>query len=328
VNWDPPLSKYLTETGLLRDSPFCLVDVGASGGFDGYWEVFGDSLCAFGFDGLIKEIQRLNVDAGRHKRYFPYLVGDKTYQLPKGVPDTQPFPRTSAARAAAIMGCNYAETYFDQTGECLYATEMIELDQFFLRDHPSDVDFIKIDTDGSDYQVLRGGRQLLSARGVLGVGIECQFHGLVHDESNTFRNIDRLLTSEGFSLFDLEMYRYSRAALPTPFVYRLPAQTERGQVLWADALYLRDAGKEDFERDWEVTFPAHKILKLACLFEIFGLEDCAAELLLKYRDSVSGLIDVGACLDLLTPPVHGEKVSHQRHLERFERNPESFYPGQ
>jgi len=206
VNWKPALTSYLAKRGVLRDAPFCLVDVGASGGIDGYWEVLGDSLRAFGFDGLIKEVERLNASAGaKDRRYYPYLVGDKDYVPPGGVPDTQPFSRTSAARATEITNTNYAQTYFDQTGAGLYATEMIELDQFFLRDHPVDVDFIKVDTDGSDYQVLCGARELLAGGQVLGVGVESQFQGLVHDESNTFRNIDRLLTGLGFSLFDLEV---------------------------------------------------------------------------------------------------------------------------
>jgi FkbM family methyltransferase len=327
VNWNPPLAKHLVQSGVLRKQPFCLIDVGVSGGIDGYWEVFGDSLRVAGFDGLIKEVERLNATAGNaNRRYYPFLVGDKSYQPPQGVPDTQPFPRTSAARAAEITNCNYATTYFDQTGSGLRATELIELDQFCLRDHPMDVDFIKVDTDGSDYQVLRGAKELLSRGQVLGVGVECQFHGLVHDESNTFRNIDRLLTGQGFSLFDLEVYRYSRAVLPKTFVYRIPAQTQGGQVLWGDALYLRDAGNKDFERDWSVALPPQKILKLACLFEIFGMPDCAAEVLLKYRTDVNGVVDAGLCLDELTPLVDGQKISHASYAERFERNPASFYP--
>lgn len=327
LNRKARLTKHLVQRGVFRDQPFCLVDVGASGGIDGYWEAFGDDLRAFGFDGLIKEVERLNAAAGNaNRKYFPYLVGDKTYEPPQGVPDTQPFPRTSAVRAIEIANCNYATTYLDQTGSGLCAAEMIELDQFFLRDHPTDVDFIKVDTDGSDYQVLRGARELLSNKQVLGLAVECQFHGLVHDQSNTFRNIDRLLTSLGFSLFDLEVYRYSRAVLPEPFVYRIPAQTQGGQVLWGDALYLRDLGNEDYERDWSIAFAPPKIIKLACLFEIFGMGDCAAELLLKYRNDLSGLVEVDSCLDMLTPPVKGRKISFSRYRERFERNLASFYP--
>jgi hypothetical protein len=33
-----------------------------------------------------------------------------------------------------IKHCNYAETYFDGTGAGVCATDMIELDQFFLRE--------------------------------------------------------------------------------------------------------------------------------------------------------------------------------------------------
>ena len=327
VNWNPPLTQHLVAKGVFRDQPFCLVDVGASGGIDGYWEVFGPDLRAFGFDGLIKEVERLNAAAmNGNRRYYPYLVGDKSYQAPRGVPDTQPFPRTSAARTSELEQYRTGPAYFDQTGSGQATTEMIELDQFFLRDHPTDVDFIKIDTDGSDYQVLRGARRLLSEKRVLGVGIECQFHGLVHEEANTFRNIDRLVTGMGFSLFDIEVYRYSRAKLPKPFVYRIPAQTHSGQVLWGDALYLRDAGSKNYERDWSIEVPAHKIIKLICVFEIFGLDDCAAEALLKYRNALSSSIDVDACLDILTPPLDSQKLSYARYIETFERNPIALYP--
>jgi hypothetical protein len=130
----------------------------------------------------------------------------------------------------------------------------------------------------------------------------------------------------GFSLFDLEVYRYSRAVLPKPFVYRIPAQTESGQVLWADALYLRDAGRADYEREWPLTLSAQQILKLACLFEIFGLNDCAVELLMKYRADLDRLVDVGCYLDTLAPPINGKKLPYREYIRSFERNPESLYP--
>jgi FkbM family methyltransferase len=328
IQGNPPLTRRLVEDGIFRNDPFSLVDVGASGGIDWYWDVFGDSLRAVGFDGLVKEVERLNAEASRQGRqYYAYLVGDKSYQSPEGIPNRQPFPRTSAARAVEITSTNYAAKYFDQTGECVYATEMIELDQFFLKDHAANVDFIKIDTDGSDYQVLRGARQLLAQSNVLGIGIEAQFHAGVHDETNTFRNIDRLLTGMGFSLFDLEVYRYSRAVLPSRFVYRIPAQTETGQVLWGEALYLRDAAEPHYEADWKTTLPAPKMMKLACLFELFGLPDCAAELLLRHRAALAGLLDIDACLDLLAPASSARKrASYSQYVAGFEKDPASFYP--
>ena len=328
---DPKLTKYLVAKGVLQSSPLWLVDVGLSGGINDYWKTFEPCLRAVGFDPLVKEVERLNAlhPSGSHAHY-PYYVGYKRYQelLPRVGLSTQQsvYGRMSATRARKITQCDYARTYYDQTGEGLVATDLIELDEFFLRTHPSDVDFIKIDTDGSDYQVLLGARELLDKCPVLGVAVECQFHGPVHEAANIFSNIDRLLRQLGFTLFDIEVYRYSRAALPKPFVYRLPAQTTAGQALWADALYFRDAGEQEYEDTWSVALTEGKILKLACLLEVFGLEDCTAEILVKYRDRLATIVDVGACLDLITPAPNGEKPSYTRYLEQFDKNVDSFFP--
>jgi FkbM family methyltransferase len=328
---DPKLTQSLVANGVFQSSPVGLVDVGASGGIDYYWNVFDTCLKAVGFDPLIKEVERLNaIHQNGSQRYYPYLVGYKRYNelVPPSVPSAQPslYGRTSATRAQEITRCNYARTFYDQTGEGLFAKDLIELDEFFLRTHPMDVDFVKIDTDGSDYQVLLGAQELLARSPVLGVAVECQFHGLVHDSANIFSNIDRLLRQLGFSLFDIEVYRYSRAALPKPFVYRIPAQTTAGQVLWADALYCRDAGEQGYEATWSVPLTEWKILKLACMLEIFGLEDCTAELLVKYRDRLADLVDVRACLDLITPASEGEKPSYGGYIEQFARNLDMFFP--
>jgi hypothetical protein len=72
------------------------------------------------------------------------------------------YRRTSATRAQKVAQCDYARTFYDQTGEGVFATDLIELDEFFLRTHPMDVDFVKIDTDGSDYQVLLRSQELLA----------------------------------------------------------------------------------------------------------------------------------------------------------------------
>lgn len=330
IQTDPKLTKSLVAKGVFQSSPLGLVDVGASGGIDNYWNVFDTCLRAFGFDPLVKEVERLNaISQNGNQHYYPYLVGYKRYDefLPPSCqsPRRSLYARTSAIRAQKLTQREYVRSLNDQTGEGLLAKELIELDEFFLRAHPMDVDFIKIDTDGSDYQVLLGAQELLARSPVLGVAVECQFHGIVHDSANIFSNIDRLLRGLGFSLFDIEVYRYSRAALPKPFVYRIPAQTMAGQVLWADVLYLRDAGEEGYEAAWSVTLTGLKILKLACLFEIFGMEDCSAELLVQYRDRLLNLVDVDTCLDLITPALQGATTSYVCYLEQFDTNPESFF---
>lgn len=62
------------------------------------------------------------------------------------------------------------------------------------------VDVLKIDTDGWDFDVLRGAERVL-ASGCLAVEIETQFHGPVSTTSNVFCNIDSFLREHGFTLF-------------------------------------------------------------------------------------------------------------------------------
>ena len=63
-----------------------------------------------------------------------------------------------------------------------------------------------------------------------------------------------------------------------------------------------------------------KLLKLACLYELFRLPDCAAELLLAFRAQLEGLLDVDHALDLLTPAIGGQPSSYAGYVAAFENS--------
>jgi len=332
----PRFTLDLVARGIFADEKFFLVDVGASGGIGEHWYAFGGDLIAVAFDPVVEEVKRLNRGTTHSGvRYYSAHVGYRQYDqlFPERLRgqklqthDNQPFQRTSAVRARAVMNAGPNRRHSDAAG--VATADRVELDQFLQREASSVPDFIKVDTDGSDYEVLRGAEQTLREKPVLGLSVECQFHGPVHPHANLFSNIDTLLRSLGFSLFDLETFCYSRASLPRPFRHPIPAQTVEGQVLWADALYFRDLGDPDYETMWPVELTPVAILKMACLFEIHGLEDCAAELLLKYRDRVASLVDVDACLDSLTPEFQGRKMSYPDYIRAFEEQTAAFFPAQ
>jgi hypothetical protein len=335
MRYHPPFAQYLVSQGLLDNDPFSLVDVGASGGIERHWHVFGGALRAWGFDPLIAEVSRLNsIQRDGHISYHAFRITDRRkshrdQERPSDkltLKDNQPFARTSAARAISVLEMNYAREFYDPTGSGLMADEETSLDEFFAGvPHPS-VDFIKIDTDGADFEVLRDAEKLVADSPTLGIFIEIQFHGPVRPDANLFCNIDGFLRERGFSLFDIDVYRYSRATLPKPFADNIPAQTHEGQVLWGDALYLRDAGDPDYDRMWGVSMAVGKVLKLAAIQEIYGLEDCAAEVLCKYSGIVDKLIDVEHCLNLLTPVFLDRKATFREYREAFRRNPRQWFP--
>jgi len=329
INTRPLLTMHVVSQRIFSDDNFCLLDVGASGGIDQHWSAFTPDLIAFGFEPLISEVERLNRECKNPKiKYHSCFVGSKEIMMPEKEPEYKKnniFQRTSAARASSIMSIDYAKDYYDPTGNKEISSEHIALDDFVNDNEISDVDFIKTDTDGFDYYALHGAKDILSEK-VLGVFVEFDFHGRSHDNDNMFYNIDMFLRDKGFSLFDMEVYRYSKAVMPKPFVYKIPAQTHGGQVLWGDALYIRDILLSDDGKARKLNLSPIKLLKLACIFEIYGLEDCAAELIISHRDMLAKIIEIDHCLNLLTPLFRGKQLSYKAYNNLFEHNTEAFYP--
>lgn len=108
--------------------------------------------------------------------------------------------------------------------------------------------------------------------------------------------------------------------MPRPSVYDIPAQTLRGQVSWGEALYLRDLGDPEYGSKWpgfEVTRQPSKLLKLAALFDLFNLQDCAVELLLQYAGvlEATSKVAVDEMLAAMVPRVAGHLVSHAQFLD-------------
>jgi FkbM family methyltransferase len=311
------------ESGVFADDPLFVVDVGASRGIDRHWHEFGDQLRAVGFDPLVTEVDRLNAGATPGVRYEAAWVTCREPATTDGLPSTQFFERTSAVRAAEIARFDYGREHNNAGAPVVLSTSRIVLDEHFDPDDRQRIDFLKVDTDGGDFDVLRGAEEILRQGGVLGLAVEAQFHGPVSSDANVFSNVDRFLRGFGFGLFDLEVNRYSRSALPAEFVLDIPAQTVTGQVSWGEAIYFRDLGDPDYESTWGFRPSDVDVLKLICLFEIFGLPDCAAELVLEYGELVGNGATRSEFLDVLATEQAGATRSfadlHQRFAEEAVR---------
>ncbi len=327
--------------GALGSQQFTLLDVGCSGGIDAAWRQFGKQLRAFGFDPSLAEVARLNAsESSDSVEYIPCFVGISPEA--KGVEriKTQQFwDRMAWGRLAVCQTLELRSKRVDPADEQekmrlnLWAqTQLADIDQpvvlgdFVEERGLKDVDFVKIDVDGPDYLILQSIVPMLQSKRVLGVGVEVNFFGSDHPEVNTFHNMDRLLRSIGFELFDLSVRRYSMAALPSPYANAFPAQSKSGRPFQGDALYLRDLGSTDPSLPKIAPEPL-KLAKLAALFSIFGQPDSAAELLLLHREAFSKYFDVSAGLDALLrqtqPRANG--MSYSDYMAAFQQDDPMFY---
>jgi hypothetical protein len=142
----------------------------------------------------------------------------------------------------------------------------------------------------------------------------------------TFHNTDRLMRKQGYALFGVTVRPYSPTNSPAPFLRELYAETRFGQPYQGDAIYVRDLAAP-YEEDLAGAYPAEQLIKLACIYELIGLPDCAAEVLNRFRPRLDVFGDIEALLDELTPPLLGEKLTYREYISRFEEEPHLFLPG-
>jgi hypothetical protein len=187
------------------------------------------------------------------------------------------------------------------------------------------VDFIKIDTDGHDLEAALSAEDIIKPCGVLGFMIETPFTGGHEETENSFHNIDRLMRRNGMMPYAIALRQYSREALPARFLLDIPAQTISGQVLWADTVYLRDGASPQYASFWGEELHPIAVLKLACLYELFGVSDCAAELLVVHHNRIAQIVDVDRLLGFLVPQSDGKQLSYQEYIEKFRSEPDAFY---
>ena len=123
-------------------------------------------------------------------------------------------------------------------------------------------DFLKLDVQGYELEVLDGAQA--TAGRCLAIEAETSFSEIYRGQP-LFGQIDSRLRPLGFSLIDLERVWWRRAGVPRDI-------STRGQIIWANALYLHDpwpAG--DFSRE--------KLVKTAIILCAYRLFDVVHELL-------------------------------------------------
>jgi hypothetical protein len=211
----------------------------------------------------------------------------------------------------------------------------IVLEEFLSAVGVRDMDFIKIDVDGADFEILQSLEARLAQPGVLGALLEVSFHGTDDPAFNTFHNVDRFMRARGFDLFDLTVRKYSLAVLPRPYLFPHPlaAQTTEGRPLQGDALYLRDFGHIHADRDLS-GWTDQKLLKLGALYALFGLFDHTAELLQLFRERLAGWIGIDQALDVLVQEIQdsepelwstGRFFSYGDYIAAYEADDPAFY---
>jgi len=319
----------------LGTTPFRLLDVGCSGGLDPRWRAFGQRLQAIGIDASRAECARLaRAETLPGVEYVPVFVAGvagKPVDLARGqasplimaIRERLSFMRTREIRAARLAGAEIEEQLRHNAWEMTEladSTKPVAVTELLASRGWTEFDYLKIDIDGSDFEVLQTLDGRLKPAGVLGVQLEVNFVGTDAPGEHAFHNTDRFMRRQGYELFRLDVRNYSSRALPARYVWPTPAETLSGRPFQGEAHYAPDFAADALD--------AARLLKLAAIYAAWGLPDMAAELLLARRADVADAIDVDRALDLLAAdaqPHRTRKLDYRSYMRSFESDAPDFY---
>jgi FkbM family methyltransferase len=153
--------------------------------------------------------------------------------------------------------------------------DTISLDDILTEQGVDDVDYIKVDIEGVELELLQASPRSLDA--AIGVAIDVIFHEDWHG-APLFADVDQYMRSRGFVLFDLRSIKRSEQ-FDTPIRYADESGKVYGQLACADAIYFRD-----FLETGQTPPSLEKQLKLAIAAEVNRHVDFAFEVVQNLRN--------------------------------------------
>lgn len=248
-----------------KQYPIVLVDIGARRGLRGYWKCAEKYLKMIGFE--------------PDERSFGELMqSDSTKYLNVGLykeKATLDLYLTRKEGCTSILKPNltFLDRFPNKEDFNILETISIDcdtLDNQFHKCQIDDVDFGKIDTQGSELFILEGATRALNS--MFGLEIEVEFVPVYQDQP-LFADIDQFIREKGFQLFDLRPYYWKRSV---GLNYGHP----KGQLVFADALYMRttESFGETLKRICDDEQKKSKVLRALSICFLYGYFDYALEI--------------------------------------------------
>ena len=259
----PAFRAALEELGL---GALNIVDVGARWGDCESWFRLAPLGRLFGFEPDAEECSRLNCQTNHAcDQFFPYGLGKVDGEALLHV--TRQHACSSLFSPSEFMRERFPTLRSDMelVGEC--HIPISRLDTWAKAAGVDCIDFIKIDTQGAELDVLLGAGELLN--GCLAIEAEVMFSPLYIGQP-LFADVDTFLRQSGFTLWRLSnLAHYAESPsenLSSTSTVHFDYSTVNhpigsGRLVWANAIYFRDRS---------TVFDRRSILALSALLEAAG----------------------------------------------------------
>lgn len=268
MSLEPPLAACL-----VRD-PLCVIDVGGAMGPDARWEMLPpEALRIMSFEPDARSQDTTVADNGRNLTLAIGLsdtTGARTLHLTAG-----PFASSLYPPNEEVLRAFGVWPWYERVGESSIMVET--LDACLIRNRDWRADFVKVDAEGADLDVLKGGCESLEL--AFGLQIEVDFAS---------RNIGAPLQSE-VDLWLREVGFHPHLLFREHWVRSngVHGALSQPQLAWADAVYFRDL-------EWAVTHIARadsgeeaerRLAAILAILLAYGAHDFAADIIMAAREA-------------------------------------------
>ena len=282
-------------------SPINLCDVGAREDIVEPWKRI-DSLDpnlirVVGFEPDPEECARLNANYGAKRKYYATAlwshVGDVEFYIAMSPSQSSAFEPDIETLTKIFP----QKRWWGRRPRRRISVQAQTLDQV-CRDDALAIDFMKIDTQGAEYEILAGGQEV-ALKDCFGVQAEC-WHFAAYKGLKLAHDVMRLMADNGFSVF-----AYAEGGSWTRGVDEAP-KNDRAQPVQCDVLFLKNV---DEIRMTEMTL--ERIVRWAALSELWGFANYGVELLQKWA------ADNGEDEAKIAPAVARLIENSKRNFEEF-----------
>ncbi|MEG4321637.1 MULTISPECIES: FkbM family methyltransferase [unclassified Microcoleus] len=267
------LAQYIEES-------LVILDVGCRWGFADAWSIFGSHATLIGFDPDAAECEHLKNSYGGAcnvqfvaKGLGPYPCKKQLFLTKEPACSSLYKPDLSLINSTPSLACAELVNEIE--------IELTTLDSWFSCSDINHVDFIKLDTQGSELGILEGGETCLTS--VRALQIEVEFNPIYVGQP-LFGEIDSFLRKRGFVLWRLtDLCHYSNSPEKSAFKYKdvqffdgrtVPISAQGGQLFWGEAYYVRqEIAFMEETQNWQ------GCLRDASIMSVLGFRDLAGSLL-------------------------------------------------
>ena len=209
-----------------------------------------------GFEIDKKVCDELNSKATKGIKYYPHALGEKNEKRKLYI--TEHPMCTSLYKPIEALPKLYQNLEFMNLKKET-EIETITLDTFAKQYSIEDVDFIKIDVQGAELDIFKGGKKLLN--NVLKIVCEVEFIPIYQDQP-LFGDVTKFLNQNNF-MFNKFAGLAGRTLKPTIFNNdpNVPSQ-----LMWSDAIFIKQIEKIQ-------TLSNEKLLKLSLLAAVYNSLD-------------------------------------------------------